>query len=243
MHRVVAIVQARMGSTRLPGKVLQTIGHQPMLDWVMNRLHRCRRVEQVVVATTDREWDQVLVDYCRDRGWSVFCGPENDVLQRYLEAATWSNADVVVRVTADCPLIDPKLIDDVVDRLCQTRHCEYVSNFYPERRFPRGLDCEAFFAETLHRAARLIGEASRYREHVTLYLYEHPQLFALGEFTADDDWSHLRWTVDTLADWELMEAVATWFGRDDFCWQDVLAAYTDNPHWLSINNEVAQKVA
>ncbi len=241
--QVVAIVQARLGSTRFPRKVLQPIAGQPMLAWVVGRLMRCRRVQRVVVATTNEMRDRELVDYCHQRGWATYCGSEHDVLQRYLDAAAWSQAEVIVRITSDCPLIDPELVDDVVDRLLAMRGCDYVSNFHPERRYPRGLDCEAFWQQTLLRAAQLSDCTPRNREHVTLAIYENPHAFCLGEFSSDSDWSALRWTVDTQTDWQLVNAIGEWFGRDNFSWREVLSAYADNPHWLTLNNEILQHVA
>ena len=149
--KVVAFVQARLGSTRLPGKVLLDLAGEPMLARVMERLGRSKTLDEVVVVTSDLERDDPLVDLCEDRDWLVGRGSEQDVLQRFHKVAEERKPDVVVRVTSDCPLIDPEVVDLVVNRLLDER-ADYAANVVEPRTWPRGLDVEAFTFQALGRA-------------------------------------------------------------------------------------------
>ena len=152
-NNVVAIVQARMGSTRLPGKALLEIAGVPMLFRVLNRLAHSELIDKIVVATTQSVMDEALVKACDERGVESFKGSENDVLDRYYEAARRFDADVVVRITSDCPLIDPSIVDHVINKYMQNRETvDYVSNVIEPRTFPRGLDVEVFSYLALARA-------------------------------------------------------------------------------------------
>ena len=193
MGRVVAIVQARLGSTRLPGKVMREVAGKPLIGHMLDRLARCERLDQVVVATPDE--DHELIAYVEERGVAIYRGAEHDVLSRYVGAAREQGAEVVVRLTADCPLIDPVLVDQVVEFFL-TGSFDYASNTL-ERGFPRGMDVEVFSIEALERADAETSDPQE-REHVTLYLYRHPDRFRTGHF-------ELRLTVDTPADFALVE--------------------------------------
>src|SRR5712692_2461671 len=167
--KTVCIVQARMGSTRLPGKVLQPILHRPMLCWVINRVKRCRLIDDVVIATTTATQEDPIVDFCTSQGWSFCRGSEADVLDRYYRAAQQFGADHVVRITSDCPLIDR----DVTDNVIATYHSvmpapDYVSNVLI-RTYPRGLDTEVLSYAALSRAWSE-DQSMRWREHVTPYI-------------------------------------------------------------------------
>ncbi len=199
MRRVI-VVQARMGSTRLPGKVLMDVGGRPMLGQQLRRLHGCRRVDDIVVATTEKEDDTPVVAIAKAEGTRWFRGSEHDVLSRYLGAAREARADIVVRVTADCPLIDPMVTDDVIGELeTHTSACDYASNLMP-RTFPRGLDSEALFLDALERLGRLASTAPE-REHVTLAVRERCRdLFITRSVVDTEDNSDCRWTVDTADD-------------------------------------------
>ena len=198
----VAIIQARMGSSRLPGKVLMDLGGGTVLARVVRRLQRCRQISQIVVATTGeaerRSWRM------RTSADFVFSGSEQDVLDRYYRAARANAAETVVRVTSDCPLIDPELVDETI-RVFKDEHADYASNVFP-RTYPRGLDTEVFTVAALDRAWREAREPHQ-REHVTPYLYEHPQIFRLASLSGDVDHSHYRWTLDTQEDLELLRAI------------------------------------
>ncbi|RMF83582.1 MAG: acylneuraminate cytidylyltransferase [Nitrospinota bacterium] len=199
MKRVL-IVQARMTSTRLPGKVLLDLCGRPMLAQQLRRLKRCQRADEIVVATTGQVTDDPVVRLAEQEGVRWFRGEEEDVLSRYLGAAREAGADIVVRITADCPLIDPGVVDRVIGELeQQSAGCDYASNVI-QRTFPQGLDAEALFRDVLERVGRLARSAAA-REHVTTYIrWEHPELFLIRSVTDVVDNSDLRWTVDTPAD-------------------------------------------
>jgi spore coat polysaccharide biosynthesis protein SpsF len=236
----VAIIQARMGSERLPGKVLVDIVGEPMLAHVVTRTDRARMVDRVVVATTDASADDPVEVLCRRRGWACFRGSEGDVLDRYYQAAVEHAAATVVRITGDCPLIDPGEIDRVVREYRSGGPFDYTSNWLPPRTFPRGLDTEAFRFDALGRAWRE-DDNPAWREHVTQYIRRHPERFRLRAVVDDMDRSAIRWTVDTAEDLELVQTMFEHFGHDRFSWRDALAAYEAHPAWARLNRDVAQK--
>lgn len=207
MTRRIVIVQARTGSTRLPGKVLKDLAGSPMLAQQLRRLRRCRSVDDIVLATSTRPSDDDVASLARVEGVHCYRGSEDDVLSRYVGAAVEARADVVVRVTADCPLIDPAVTDRVIDELTARRSdADYASNAL-HRTFPKGLDCEAFFVDALLRADRLARTPSA-REHVTLTFYaDRRESFLLHSVTDDEDNSDLRWTVDYPEDLALVRLV------------------------------------
>jgi spore coat polysaccharide biosynthesis protein SpsF len=234
-----AIIQARMSSTRLPGKVLLDLAGEPMLARVVERTRRSRTIDRVIVATTVESEDEPIVELCRSRGWTVSRGSRDDVLDRYYQAAVADGADPIVRITSDCPLIAPEIIDTVVKRLDGT--IDYASNINPRRTFPRGLDVEVFTFAALSAAWRDDREATG-REHVTPFLYRHPERFriALVESEKPEAACH-RWSVDTPEDYELMRRIYSHFGRREFNWLDVLDLLDQHPDWCEINRHVEQK--
>lgn len=237
--KVVAIVQARMGSTRLPRKVLKDLAGTSVLARVAARLKRSATIVDALVATTDTSADDVIVAECRKLQMRVFRGDEKDVLDRYYRAAQFSKADVVVRITADCPLIDPALVDNVVSAFLRDRP-DYASNVL-ERRYPRGLDTEVFSIQALEVAWRESREPYQ-RAHVTPYFYQHPEMFRLLAVRGDTDYSQMRWTLDTESDLEFLRAIYQRFdGRDDFGWRDVLRLLEREPSLQDINKDVTQR--
>jgi len=234
-RNVVAIVQARMGSTRLPGKVLADLAGEPLLARVMNRLCRARRLNAIGVATTVAAADDAIASLCAERGWTCFRGSEHDVLDRYHRAAATWQADVIVRITADCPLIDPDIVDDVVGGLMGPPASDYAVTV----GFPRGLDTEAVSRDALARTWR---ETTRedWREHVTPYIYLTPGAFRVREIRSAVDRSHLRWTVDTPEDLALIRLIIGHFGHDRFATADVLEVLESHPNWLALNCQVVQ---
>ena len=238
-NRVVAIVQARMGSTRLPGKVLKPLAGQPMIARVVERTRRAKGVREVVVATTRDARDEPLVDLCQSRGWPFTRGDEADLLDRYHAAAIVHRADAVVRITSDCPLIDPGLIDRVLDAF-RRGDCDYASNTLEPRTFPRGLDVEVVGFKALERAWRE-DTNPQWREHATPYIYRHPEHFRLRPVRNDRDLSYHRWTVDTPEDYDLVRRIYDHFGHDRFAWTDVLQVLDEHPDWVEINRHVHQK--
>lgn len=238
--RAVAIVQARVGSTRLPGKVLMPLLGEPMLTRVMRRTARARRIDGVVVATTEDRSDDPLVDLAAAEGWPVVRGSMDDLLDRYVVAARDQHADVVIRITSDCPLIDPGVIDLTVDAFLGGE-CDYASNSLEPRTFPRGLDVEVVDRDALERAWREDTDPA-WREHATPYIYRHPERFRLLAVRSEDPHPEQRWSVDTREDYELVRRVYEDLGRDDFTWHDALAAVEAHPDWYELNRHIIQKV-
>src|SRR5689334_23040199 len=170
----VAIIQARMGSSRLPAKILAELAGQPMLARCVARLGRAQRLDDLLVATTTSPGDDVTTELCAARGWPCFRGSEDDVLDRNYQAARLREADVVVRVTSDCPFIEPEIVDHVIREFTDRQpYVDYASNFVPERTYPRGLDVEVFTIRALERAWREDGNPA-WREHVTEYILRIP---------------------------------------------------------------------
>lgn len=233
--KTVAIVQARMGSTRLPGKVMLDLGGRPMIDLLLERLARAQMVDEIVVATTTDGPDDVLADHLNARGYAVHRGSPTDVLDRYYQAARATAADVVVRVTGDCPLIDPQLVDAVIIKF-NDAGVDYASNVGPPT-FPDGLDTEVFSFAVLERAARE-ATASFDREHVTPYLRE-PGRFSAINVAGSSDLSAQRWTVDEASDLEVVRAVVTHFApRTDFGFEEVATLFDKSPELFAANQSI-----
>jgi spore coat polysaccharide biosynthesis protein SpsF len=242
MKRVI-IIQARMTSTRLPGKVLMDLGGRPLLARQLERLRRCRQVDELCIATTANASDDPIAALARRESVACFRGDEEDVLSRYTGAAALTGAELVVRVTSDCPLIDPGITDQVIARALEPdAACDYVSNVEP-RRFPRGLDTEAFFIETLRRVARMATSRPA-REHVTWFiLREHPELFVRRQVVGAVDHSDLRWTVDTEADLAMVRALweAAGLAERDLPFAELVALARQHPQITTLNAHVEQK--
>jgi spore coat polysaccharide biosynthesis protein SpsF len=202
--RKVIIVQARMTSTRLPGKVLMEVAGRSMLAQQLRRLKQCSMADEIMIATTTNSADDPVVELARQEEVQHFRGSEHDVLARFVGAARQAQADVVIRVTADCPLIDPEITDCVISELVShPDNCDYASNVL-HRTYPRGLDVEALYWDTLLRVDRF-AKLPTTREHVTtLIRSEKPGLFLCRSITDSENNSHLRWTVDTYVDLELI---------------------------------------
>ncbi|MFC2095147.1 cytidylyltransferase domain-containing protein [Candidatus Bipolaricaulota bacterium] len=238
---IVAIVQARMGSTRLPGKVLLDLSGKPILERCMDRLQLARTLDEVVIATTIDPADDAIVDQCDKHGWSCSRGSEQDVLDRYYRAAVAHKADIVARITSDCPLIEPKVVDRVVREFQEIQPAiDYACNTLPMRTFPRGLDTEVFRFDVLERAWHQDHDPAS-REHVTPYVWRNPEVFHIHGIMNDVDYSHMRWTVDTEEDLAFVRRIYEHFGYDHFSWRDVLGVLKANPEWLEINRSVRQK--
>ncbi len=229
-----------MGSTRLPGKVLAPIGGEPMLARVVERASAARTIDRLVVATTTAPGDDPIVDLALERHWDVARGSADDVLDRYYQAAVEREATIVVRVTSDCPLIDPAIIDDVVARL-RDRDADYASNTLEPRTYPRGLDVEAMRFPALARAWHEDKNAG-WREHVTPYLYRHPERFRLVGLSTDPSYADQRWSVDTAEDLDLVSRL--WAALDDerAGWQAILAVAQAHPEWAALNADIRQIV-
>lgn len=259
-ENVVAIIQGRMSSSRLPGKILADIAGQPMLQRVFMRTSRAASVSQTLFATTTDPSDDPVAEYCRFSGIPFTRGNLYDVLDRYYQTAKQAKADVVVRITADCPVIDPELIDNVVKTVISDQSSvDFAANRLPSpwtRTYPIGLDVEACTFKVLAKAWKEAKEP-QHREHVMPYLYEgvrlitdnrslqtgiSPRGFNIALLHHTTDFGDYRWTVDTLEDLEFMREVYSRFnGRDDFTWKEVLDLVHDNPELAKINAGVEHK--
>jgi spore coat polysaccharide biosynthesis protein SpsF len=256
--KIVAIIQGRMSSSRLPGKILSDIAGQPMLTRVFTRTSRARTLDEVIFATTTDTSDDPVAEYCDFSGIPFTRGSLFDVLDRYYQAAAQAKADVVVRITADCPVIDPDLIDDVVNTLLDGEY-DFVCNRLPppwSRTYPIGLDVEACSFKILKKAWKEAKEP-QHREHVMPYFYEDvkllnesrtwqtgvsPRGFNVALLHHTTDFGDYRWTVDTPEDLEFMRQVYGRFnGRDDFTWKEVLDVVHDDPGLMKINAGVQHK--
>jgi len=230
---LVAIIQARMGSTRLPGKAMADIEGRPMLWRVVSRARQSRSLNMVAVATTIAPADDALVNLCQEMETPCFRGSEEDVLDRYYQAAKLFKAKAVVRLTADCPLLDPEVIDLVVDKFLGGGY-DFVANGMFKRTFPDGLDTGVFTFEVLDAAWRL-AELKSEREHVSPFMQKHPELFRLGEVLNDEDLSYLRWCVDEPRDLEFVRQVYRFFGSRHFGMKELVDLLSQQPELAAIN--------
>lgn len=231
-----------MSSTRLPGKVMAPLAGRPLLQFHLERLQKCRRIDTLVVATTQGAEDDPIIDLCDRMGVASFRGPHDDVLTRFNECHDQFGGDVIVRVTSDCPLIDPGLSDSVIEW--------FLSN--PERpdlvnldlsRYPRGLDTEVFRSPDLKSAATAATDPY-HREHVTSYLYSDPDRYKVALYPSPVA-APYRWCVDEAADLTLVRRIVEGVGKTemDFTWRDCLRFVEANPELAEINRDVVQKSA
>ena len=236
------IVQARMTSTRLPGKVLLPILDIPLLCYQIERLKRTKLSDELIIATTLNEGDMPIVRLCEREGVLYYRGSEQDVLARYYEAANRFKLDTVVRVTSDCPLIDPAVVDQGIEMYKEAQeHYDYVSNAL-HRTYPRGMDVEVFSMKTL-REAYAEGRMETDREHVTPFIYRHPERYKLGDLLYVRDESQHRWTVDTREDFQLVKRLLeeAYPGKPQFNLEDLLGIIRLHPDWSEINAHIEQK--
>jgi spore coat polysaccharide biosynthesis protein SpsF len=239
--KVVCITQARTTSTRLPRKVLLKVAGQPLLRHHLDRLLACRRVDEVVLATTVNATDDPVVAIGRDAGVRVARGSEHDVLSRFVLAADLAAADVVVRVTSDCPLIDPGLIDLAVGALLDDDAVDYAH--LDMSQFPRGLDVEVVRRPLLDQADCDPATTAAEREHVTPYIYNRPERYRLKSVPSSFAAATGRWCVDEPNDFELIRKMldALLPAKPAFTWRDCLALLEQHPEWVQLNQHVIQK--
>ena len=239
--RPVAIIQARIGSTRLPGKVLARLANHNVLYYVIRRCQLSTRLEGVMVATTDDAADDPVVDFARSLGVDVFRGSEDDVLERYIGAASQAKADPIVRVTGDCPLIEPAIIDQVIDLYSRTSaDYVYISGY------PRGVDfAEVLTLSALQRAFCDTRSQDRcYREHVMTYIEDHPERFKLVIQEAPEVWRRqdIRLCIDEAADLEVVRRICEHFApRVDFSLSEIMAFLDQHPEIATLNRHVKQR--
>lgn len=240
MMNKVAIIQARMSSTRLPGKVLKTINEKPLIEYQIERIKRCHYIDNIVIATTINNIDDEIVDFCKRNNIDFYRGSEEDVLSRYYEAAKKFKADTIIRLTSDCPIIDPDVVDKIVETYLENNH-DYVSNTL-ERTYPRGLDAEVFSFSALEEMQKC-ASALFEREHVTPYIYLSKDKFSILNVCNNINNSHHRWTVDTMEDFQLVEKLINnlYPTKANFTMKDVLSLLDNKPDWVEINAHVEQK--
>ncbi len=234
--KVVVIIQARMGSTRLPGKMMMQIDSVPIIEYVVRAVKNAKRVHEVWLATTSNTEDNVLAVWAEEKRVLTYRGSGTNVLDRYYQTAKLSHADVIVRITGDCPLADPAVIDEIVGEYLNGNF-DYVCNTQPPT-FPDGLDVEVFSFMVLEKAWKE-AELSSEQEHVTPYLWKHPELFRIKNIVHDPDWSSYRLTLDTAEDLHLIEKVIHECKKrgDDYRMNTVIDVLTLHPEWLTINSK------
>lgn len=240
--RIEAYIQARMGSTRLPGKVLKKVLNRPLLAFLMERVSQSKEINQSMVVTTNQIQDDVIAEFCEENHFHCFRGSEEDVLDRYYQAALLRRPQGIVRLTADCPLIDPEVIDEVIRVFRQNYPAiDYVSNCL-DRTFPRGLDVEVFSFKALEQAFQNAHRPEE-REHVTVYIYRHPDRFKLKNVSHQPSLASHRWTVDTQEDFNLIRLILEHLYpiQPAFRLKDILSLLVQHPNWAQLNAHIQQK--
>jgi len=232
------IIQARMGSSRLPGKAMKKIhGKIPIMEFQQNQLKFSKRIDKMIVATTTLESDNQIVSFCESNNLEYFRGESEDVLDRYYHCAKKFNLSVIVRITSDNPLIDPNIVDSVIDKFLDSK-CHYISTEYTKPlTFPLGFLVEVFNFQSLEKAwkeAKLPSE----HEHVTPYIYKNSDKFKIQSVTYERNLSHIRCTVDTDDDFKLIEEIISKINSRPIYLNDILELFTKEPHLLEINKNV-----
>ena len=230
-----AIVQARMGSTRLPGKVMKEIMGVPSIKYLLDRLSRSTKLNEIIVATSSEKANRPLIEYLEEIGYKVFVGSEDNVLERYyLASANYKNHNII-RITGDCPLVDPLLLDKMIDHYV-ANDADYLSNIWP-RSFPKGLDIEIFSYHSLNRAYHETSDKYDL-EHVTPYIRESGK-FNVANYLNKNDYSNQRWTVDWPEDFELIKEIFEYFTPEIFfSWEAIISLYQDKPEIFNINKHL-----
>jgi len=234
--RIVALVQARMSSSRLPGKVMMRINGIPMIELLLSRLSKSTLIDQIVLATSNDTSNFPLSSFVKELGFSVFEGSENDVLERFYHAASLFAADAVVRITGDCPLVDPELVDELIREFIRRNDVDYMSNTLTPS-FPDGLDIEIFTFQALKYAAE--NSISAYdKEHVTQFIIKS-SLFRKENLSYDSDYATERWTVDQLEDFQVIENVFNYFLPERvFSWLEILKLRNEQPNLFNLNQKI-----
>ncbi|MSU00119.1 cytidylyltransferase domain-containing protein [Tissierella pigra] len=240
--KTVVIIQARMGSTRLPGKVMMKLCGKTVLEHVITRVKQAKEIDDIIIATTVQGDDNFIVEESKKLGVKFFRGSEEDVLSRYYYAAKENDADIVVRITSDCPLIDPKRVDEII-RFYKKYKYDLVTNAgadLSQRTYPRGLDTEVFSFEELENAY-IEAKKDYQREHVTPFIYENST--NIFYYKNDIDYSKHRWTLDTEEDFELINRIyeELYNGKHNFYLEEVLELFKRQPNLFNINNYIEQK--
>jgi spore coat polysaccharide biosynthesis protein SpsF len=232
-----AIIQARMGSSRLPGKVMMDFNGEPMLARVIRLASEAKKIEQVVVATTVLDEDNRIAEWCEENSTRCFRGSVHDVLDRFYHAAKRLGVASLVRLTADCPLLDPVVIDRSIDEFNRLQpNCDYLAT----KGYPRGLDTEVFRFDALERTW-LEDSDPAWREHVTVYMYNNSDSFHVHYLSPEVDHAEDRWTVDTNEDFQFAQRVAKERADESTDWRATLKLIDKHPEWKNLNRNVQQK--
>jgi len=244
--KICAIIQARTGSERLPGKVLMNIEGRSMLWHIIERLKKSQKINGIILAIPDTKKNEILEKFAKENYIKYYCGSEENVLERYYKASKNFGIDIIVRITADNPLIDPEIIDKGVEKHLKSK-ADFTASFedgvVSKRTFPMGIDVEIFNFSALERANQE-AEHSYQKEHVTEYFFENPNKFRLNLFENKDDFSDFRWTVDEEKDLQFVREIYKKLYRKDkiFLMEDVVALLKKYPELSKINNDVEQKI-
>jgi spore coat polysaccharide biosynthesis protein SpsF len=239
--QIVAIIEARMTSSRLPGKVLMKILERPILHYMIDRLKAVTLIDRIVLATTINSTDDILVEFAKDEGIDFFRGSEEDVMLRVIEAADFANADIIVEVTGDCPIIDPEIIEQTIS-MYNNNNVDYVSNGHV-RSYPDGMDTQVYSLETLKRSISMTNDLLDH-EHVTLHIRNNPKLFTRINLIAPPEvyWPELGLTLDERSDYDLLKIIIKHFIKTPlFSCLDVVKYLRKNQHLVEINNNVKRK--
>jgi len=234
-HDIIAIIQARMGSSRLPNKVMQKIAHRPMIDYLLTRLSNSKHIKKIILATSTNEENNTLAHFVQQQGYTVFRGDENNVLQRFYDTATLYDAGHIIRITGDSPLIDPH----ICDRLIEKYFADKADYAYLTEDFCEGVDCEVFSKNALFQAYKRANLESEL-EHVTLYFHNHADEFNITTLTNKTDDSHYRFTVDNEEDAMLVTNIIEYHIKDiEYLTTEKIKEYLDNnPKIKTINNHI-----
>ncbi|MDC0438374.1 glycosyltransferase family protein [Nitrosopumilus sp.] len=240
--KTIAVIQSRMGSSRLPGKVMMEICNKPLLELMLERLSNSKTIDEIVVATTNNKNDDVIFNWAVSSGYSVFRGNEFDCLDRHYQVGKKFNADYVAKITPDCPLIDPEIVDEVIGYFLEhAEKYDYVSNAHPPS-YPDGLDFEIFHLKTLEKAWKESKDPDE-REHTTTYMWKHPELFRLGNVIMANDESLFmeeRWTVDYIDDFKFVKEIYDnlYHQKNLFLTDEILNFLDKNPEIRKINQHL-----
>src|SRR6267143_4650164 len=234
--KVEAIIQARMDSTRLPRKIFMQLNGISLLECLFNQLSYSKLLVRKIIATTTNKEDDTIIDFARSNSIDYFRGSSTDVLDRYYQCAKYFSIQHIVRITSDCPLIDPEVIDKVIS-IYKNENFDYVNNFYnTEKAFTSGTDVEIFSFNALEKAWKNATKSSE-REHVTPYIYKNPDQFSIGHIEFHDNMQNLHWSVDRLQDLEFVRALYNKIQKKPILVEDILKVIKDNPSILEINKD------
>ncbi len=245
-QKVGIIIQAHMGSTRLPGKILKFLDNdEKVLDILLKRMKLCKQVDKIIIATTPDKQNSLIIEVAKTHNVSYFIGSEKNVLERYYKCARENNLDIVIRITSDCPFVDPKIVDDMIDFYLQNNY-DYIKNVHESSNFPRGFDVEIFRYDVLETVCSL-ARSKPEKEHVTYYIYTHPKDFNIFYYNLDNlkKFDKLRLTIDEEQDLILCREIYKKLKESsktiDFSLYDILEIIENNPELMNINKQIKQK--